>query len=643
VRVRSAIAALFSSALALGASAPATSQTAPVTSDIPAGFTPSDGFKDFTIRAVQIPMRDGVKLHTNLVIAKGLQRAPIVFVRTPYSADGSISRLPSNRYSMALPTIYAELAAAGYIIAVQDVRGRHRSGGDYVIGRPLVGPLNPTKVDHSTDTWDSIDWMVKNVPETNGKVGTTGVSYGGFTTLMSLVNPHPALRAAVPVNPMVDGWKGDDWFHNGAYRQSFTLDWVYWMSADKSSRHMLHFDRHDTYESWLKAGSAGDMAKLYGVDKLPAFQKLVAHPSYDEYWQQQALDRILAKEPLKVPTLHVHSLWDQEDIYGPPAVYAATETNDQGNDKNFMIIGPWRHGQSNAPDGAKLGAIDFNGNTSAWYRSKVLIPFLNQHLKDDGTRAGIAPVTAFETGANVWHSYERWPMSCSSGCPSRSRHIYLSPDGGLGWSAPAGSAGFAEYISDPARPVTYRQRPLLSTFNPQSTWGQWLVDDQRFAEARPDVVTFVSEVLGEDVRVAGQPIAKFFASTSGTDSDFVVKLIDVYPDEHPAAPELGGYELAISMDILRGRYRDDPSKPTPIPANKVVGYEIKLPNVSHKFLKGHRIMVQIQSSLFPLYDRNPQRFVPNIFTAKKSDYVKATQRIYASAKYPSRIELPVIP
>jgi putative CocE/NonD family hydrolase len=291
--VRRSVAALMASAAALLAVTPVGSQTA-MTPDIPANFAPSDDLKDFTVREVQIQMRDGVKLHTNLVIPKGARNAPVIFSRTPYSADRAISALPSNRYAMALPATYAELAAAGYIIAVQDVRGRYRSEGEYVIGRPLVGPLNSTKVDHATDAWDSIDWLVKNVPETNGKVGTTGVSYGGFTTLMSLVNPHPALKAAVPVNPLVDGWKGDDWFHNGAYRQSF-LDWVYRMSADKSSRYSLNFDRHDTYESWLNAGSVSDMARLMGIDKLPMFQKLVAHPAYDSFWQDQALDRILPR------------------------------------------------------------------------------------------------------------------------------------------------------------------------------------------------------------------------------------------------------------------------------------------------------------------------------------------------------------
>jgi putative CocE/NonD family hydrolase len=638
----------LASLLACTAASAALAQAAPqlqamVPSDIPAGFKPDARIKNYEIRTVQIVMRDGIKLNTLIVVPNDIKHAPIIFSRTPYSAEKAITGVPSNDYRQALPIGYAALAEAGYIIVVQDVRGRYGSEGDYIINRPLIGPLNPTKVDQSTDTWDSIDWLVKNVPETNGNVGTIGVSYGGWTTLMSLVNPHPALKAAVPINPLVDGWRGDDWFHNGAYRQSF-LDWVYRMSTDKSSKYGQQFDRHDVYESYLKAGSIGDMAKLWGIDKLPMFQKVAAHPAYDAFWQAQALDRILAKEPLKVPTLHVHSLWDQEDIYGAPATYAVMEAKDQGNDRNFMILGPWHHGQSMVMDGSKLGAIDFNGNSSDYYRQNVLIPFFDEHLKDNPPANTLAPVTAFETGANVWHRYDHWPMSCASGCPQPSKAIYLSANGGLGWSAPAGAAkdGFAEYVSDPARPVTYRQRPILGTYDPRTTWAQWLVDDQRFAEARPDVVTFVTEVLTDDVRLAGQPIAKFFASTSGTDSDFVVKLIDVYPAEYPQAPELGGYELAISMDILRGRYREDFSKAVPIPANQVLPYEIKLPQVSHKFLKGHRIMVQIQSSWFPLYDRNPQKFVPNIFFAKKSDYQKATQRIYASVKYPSRIELPVI-
>ena len=627
--------------LAGAATFPAQSQVAPMAPSDITNIPPDPALKNWSVRTLQVPMRDGVKLNTMVVLPRGVKNAPIIFARTPYGAEKAITGAPSNDYRLALPIAYADLAEAGYIVAVQDVRGRYGSEGDYIINRPLVGPLNNTKVDHSTDAYDSINWMVKNIPETNGKVGTIGVSYGGLTTLYSMINPHPALKAAVPINPLADGWMGDDWFHNGAYRQSF-LDWVYRMSADKSSKYALQFDRQDVYESWLTAGSVSEMAKLWGIDKLPMFQKLVAHPAYDEFWQLQALDKTLGKEPLKVPTLYVHSLWDQEDIYGAPATYAAMEPKDRRNDGNYMIIGPWRHGQSMSADGSKLGAITFNGNSSSWYRQKVLIPFFDEHLKDGGGKSGIAPVTAFETGANEWRRYDRWPMSCASGCPSQSKPIYLSADGGLGWTSPTGAGGFAEYVSDPARPVTYRQRPILGTYNPLTTWGQWLVDDQRFAEARPDVVTFVSDVLTDDVRLAGEPIAKFFASTSGTDSDWVVKLIDVYPAEYAEAPEMGGYELAISMDILRGRYRESFSKPAPIPANQVLPYEIKLPQVSHKFLKGHRMMVQIQSTWFPLYDRNPQKYVPNIFTAQKTDYQKATQRIWTSAKYPSRIELPVV-
>jgi putative CocE/NonD family hydrolase len=627
-------------ACAMSAGVPA--QVMPGDSDIPAGFRPSEEAKDFVTREVMIPMRDGTKLYTRIVIPKGVTNAPIIFLRTPYSAEKRITAATSNRYAVALPPTYADLAAAGYIIVGQDVRGRYKSEGEYVITRPLIGPLNKSGNDHSTDTWDSIDWLVKNVPESNGRVGLFGVSYEGFTTLMGLVNPHPALRAAVPVNPLVDGWTGDDWFHNGAFRQGF-LDWVYRMSADKSSRYDIAFDRYDTYESWLAAGSASEMARRLGLDQMPMFRRLVEHPAFDTFWQEQALDRILARYPLQVPVLHIHSLWDQEDIYGAPAVYHALEPKDRRNDLNYLVIGPWKHSQPLTRDGSRLGPIHFNGNTSTWFRQHVLLPFLNQHLKDGGAPSGIAPVTAFETGANVWQRYDRWPLSCASGCPSKSRHIYLLPDGGLDWRKPAGADGHVEYVSDPARPVTYRQRPILAVSHPQSTWRDWLVDDQRFAEARPDVVTFVSEVLTEDVRVAGQPIAKLFASTTGTDSDWIVKLIDVYPDEHAEAPELSGYQLAVSMDILRGRYRDDPAHPKPIPPNEVVAYEIRLPNVNHRFLKGHRIMVQVQSSWFPLYDRNPQTFVPNIFTAGKSDYVKATQRIYTSSRHPSSIELPVIP
>ncbi len=610
-------------------------------SDIPAKFV-SPVKPDYVKRDEMIPMRDGVKLHTVIVIPNGVKRAPIIFSRTPYSAARSLPTDTSNRLTSLLSPWLADLAAAGYIIVIQDVRGKFGSEGDYVLTRPLVGKWNRTKVDHATDTYDSIEWLVKHVPESNGKIGTMGTSYGGFTTLMSLVHPHPALKAAVPVNPLADGWTGDDWFHNGAFRQTY-MDYYYRQMTDRSSAKAWVFDRYDTFETWLKAGTPKAVADAYGLDQLPFWQRVQAHPAYDDYWSDQALDKILAKEPLAVPTLHVHSLWDQEDIYGAPATYAAMEPKDRANDANYLIMGPWNHGQSNG-DGSSLGPFKFDGDSGRWYRRNVLLPFLDARLKDGAAPADIAPVTAFETGANVWRRYSSWPQSCAEGCPHRSQPIYLAANNGLSFQAPsAADNAYDEYVSDPAKPVPNRLRPSRPTYATDSTWNRWLVDDQRFAGDRTDVLTYTSEALTETVHVAGQPIARFFASTSGSDSDWVVKLIDVYPDEVPGQADLGSYQWPIAMDILRGRYRDDPAHPTPIPSGEPVAYALKLPQVNHAFLKGHRIMVQIQSSWFPLYDRNPQTYVPNIFNARPEDFRKATQKVYRSGKYMSRIELPVIP
>jgi uncharacterized protein len=610
--------------------------------DIPAKFEQVTSLNDFEKREAMIPMRDGVKLYTVIVIPRGATHAPIILDRTPYSAAKFANRVPSQHVAIALPSAFAELALAGYIIVSQDVRGKYKSEGDYVMNRPLSGPLNATGVDHATDAYDTIDWLVKNVPESNGKVGTMGTSYDGFTVLMSLVNPHPALKAAVPFNPMVDTWIGDDWFHNGAFRQTYA-DYIYGQTADKKSDIDWTPDRYDAYETWLKAGSAGALGASVGMEQLPFWKRLISHPAYDAFWQGQAVDKILSGQPLSVPILYVHSQWDQEDIYGATAAYAATETKDVRNDMNFLVIGPWRHGGANG-DGSALGPIKFDGDTGRWFRKNVLLPFLDARLKDHAAPAKIAPVTAFETGENQWRQYDRWPQSCAAGCPFVSRNLYMGAANSLSFSAPkADPAGFDEYISDPHKPVTYRPRPIRPTYTEDSTWRRWLVDDQRFADDRSDVLAYTSEVLISPVRIAGQPIAHLFAATSGTDADWVVKLIDVYPDEVPGQVELGGYELPISMDIMRGRYRDDPAKPSAIPANKIVAYALKLPNADHVFLPGHRIMVQIQSSWFPLYDRNPQRFVDNIFLAKPADYIKAHQRIYRNAENASSVELPVVP
>ncbi len=612
----------------------------PAGGDIPADFKIPTGADDYLKREVMIPMRDGVKLHTVIIIPKGAARAPMILDRTPYNASKFASGSDSPRRALILPLSYGELADAGYIIVAQDVRGKYKSEGDYVMNRPLSGDLNHTPVDHSTDAYDTIDWLVKNVPESNGKVGTMGTSYDGFTVLMSLVNPHPALKAAAPFNPMVDTWKGDDWFHNGALRQTYA-DYIYAQTASKDSEDKWIAPRYDAYDTWLAIGSAGALGKEMNMDHLPFWQRLTQHPAYDSYWSEQAVDKILAARPLTVPTLYVHSQWDQEDIYGATAAFAATRAQSgAGHDNSYLVIGPWRHGGGNG-DGSSLGAIKFDGDTGRWFRLHVLLPFFDSHLKDGAPKADIAAVTAFETGANVWRRYDQWPQSCASGCPFKSAPLYLAPGAKLSFDKPSAGPAFDEYVSDPAKPVTYRPRPIRPTYASDSSWRRWLVDDQRFAADRTDVLTYTSDVLTAPLRIAGQPVAHLFASTSGTDVDWVVKLIDVYPDEVPGDVEMGSYELPVAMDIMRGRYRDDPAKPSAIPAGKVIGYTLKLPNADHVFLPGHRIMVQVQSSWFPLYDRNPQSFVPNIFFAKPADYVKATQRVFHKADAASYVDLPV--
>jgi len=603
--------------------------------DIPSQFNAPRGEFQYIRREVRIPMRDGAKLYAVLIIPKGAGKFPIMLDRTPYSADKSTERggfgpLPEN----ILSPLNAELVRAGYIVAVEDVRGKYKSDGDYVMNRPLKGPLNPTNVDHSTDAWDTIDWLVKNVPESNGRVGSFGTSYDGFTALMTLVNPHPALKASVPINPMVDVWKGDDWFHNGAFRQEM-IGYVYGQTANKKSEEEWFSSAYDDYATFLRYGSAGGYGRAMGMEQLPFWQRLTQHPAYDEYWQDQAVDRILAARPLSVPTLLIGSQWDQEDIYGAPAVFNAVKASPNAH----LALGPWYHGEVNSV-GMSLGPIDWGNDTARWFRQNVMLPFLNEQLKG-GPPANIARVTAFEGGTNQWQRLADWPQSCASACPANLTPLYLAPGNRLGFSAPAGEASDT-YISDPGRPVTYRARPNLPPFAPTSTWRQWLVDDQRFADGRPDVLTYSTAPMTAPLHLAGAPLVNLVASTSGSDSDWVVKLIDVYPDQYPQKPELGGYQLAIAMDIMRGRYRDDPAHPSAVPANQRVTYKFALPNVDYVIQPGHRLMVQVQSSWFPLYDRNPQTFVPNIFFAKASDYRPATQRVFTGAQG-TWIGLPVVP
>jgi uncharacterized protein len=614
-------------------------------SETPEKFEPTNYGFDYSKRDVMIPMRDGAKLHTVIITPKGARRAPILLTRTPYNATELTSHAQSSHLGPIL-TGYDNatdvIVGGGYIRAVQDVRGKYGSEGDYVMNRPLRGPLNPTQVDHSTDTYDTIEWLVKNVPESNGKVGILGISYDGFLPLMALINPHPALKVSVPMNPMVDGWMGDDWFHNGAFRQQ-NMPYIYEQVATRANEAKWWTSHFDDYDMYLQAGSAGELGRRRGLEQVGFWRKLLEHPSYDAFWRLQAMDSILAPHPLQVPVMLVHSLWDQEDIYGDIAVYKVIKPWDVDNDKVFLVLGPWCHGQE-IQDGSSLGALKFGSDTALYFRQEILRPFLDHFLKDDAPKMDVAPVMAFETGTNKWRRLPAWPTGCASGCQIQSTPLYFNKGLKLSLTAPkSGDAAFEEYVSDPAKPVPFRARPIRPTgYTNELTWWRWLVDDQREASGRTDVVSFVSDVLTAPVKISGQPIANLIASTSGTDSDWVVKVIDVYPDEVAGQPEMGGYQLMVSADIFRGRYRESLETAKPIEADKPLLYRFALPTANHVFLPGHRIMAQIQSSWFPLYDRNPQTFTPNIFWAKPENYRKATQRIYHAPGQASFIEMPLV-
>ncbi len=607
--------------------------------DIPKAVTAPSVNDDYIKRELMIPMRDGVKLYTVIVLPKGARNAPILLTRTPYNASKRAERTNSPHMLAILPLSDEVFVKDGYIRVFQDVRGKYKSEGDYVMTRPVRGPLNATATDHVTDAYDTIDWLVKNTPETNGRVGMIGSSYEGFTVVMALLNPHPALKVAAPESPMVDGWMGDDWFHYGAFRQT-NFDYTSQQTTKKDEGEAVPRGAYDDYEAFRQAGSAGAYARLHGLDQLPWDEKMIEHPAYDAFWQGQALDKLIVEHPPQIPVMWLQGLWDQEDMWGAIHCYLALKARGQA-DHNYLVMGPWRHSQVNA-DGYNLGPLKWDGDTTLQFRRDVLKPFFDQYLKTDGPKADTPPVFIYNTGENHWDRLKNWPLACEQGCAAPLKPLYLESDFGLGFDKPTGSESAADsYVSDPAKPVPYLSRPVR--FSDGERWRQWLITDQRFVADRTDVLTYASGVLTAPVRISGAPVAELFASTTGTDSDWVVKLIDVSPDEVPSQPELGGYELAVSMDIFRGRYRESFEHPSAIPAGQPQRYRFALPTTNHVFEPGHRIMVQIQSSWFPLYDRNPQTFVPNIFYAKPADYLKATETVYRSAGQASAVWLPVVP
>jgi putative CocE/NonD family hydrolase len=580
----------------------------------------------FTRTQAMIPMRDGVRLNTQVYTpSRASERLPFLLLRTPYG----IGELSSAQLAAALP----ELTADGYVIVQQDIRGRFKSEGEFVMLRQPRDPKDKKAIDESTDTYDTIEWLLKNVPNNNGRVGIAGTSYGAWLSVMGMLEPHPALKAAVTQASPADMWIGDDFHHNGAFRLSYGFEYVYMMESSKEISNVAAVvDRYDAYEWYLGLGPLSNADAKYFHNRLPTWNDFVNHPNYDAFWKRQGFAPWLNR--VTVPTLNVAGWWDQEDFYGPLKIYELLERHDSAN-MNFLVVGPWNHGGWSRGDGQRLGPVDFGSKTAEYYRKNVLARFLAYHLKGQGA-LDLPEALTFRTGANEWVRHDEWP-------PKRNavaRQLYFQADGKLSFDPPPRTATEASdsYISDPANPVPYRRRPVEL----RSGWTTWLVEDQRFVDHRPDVLTWTTEPLKDDVVVSGKVAAHLFASTSGTDSDWIVKVIDVYPENYQPDPKMGGYELMIAGDVFRGRYRNSFEKPEPVVPDAVTHYTIAFPANDHVFLKGHRIMVQVQSTWFPVIDRNPQRFVANIFLAKESDFQRATQRVFRSGQHASFITMPVI-
>lgn len=590
-----------------------------------------------------IPARDGVRLHTLLFRPKDAPGPlPIVLLRTPYGVEGSGRRLEGWLRAMA---------EDGYVFAFQDIRGRFGSEGDFVMQRPpCPAGSDRSCVDEGTDAYDTIDWLVRHVPDNNGRVGMLGISYGAWLTVMATLHPHPALKAASPQASPADDFIGDDFHHGGAFRLSYGFEYAAMMETDRENT-QFEFPVHDTYGWYLELGALSHVDERYLHGTIPTWNDFVEHPNYDEHWRSQAVATWLGG--VTVPTLSVAGWWDQEDFYGPLTIYKRLERSDSAG-INALVVGPWRHGGWSSGPGDSLGAIRFGSPTGRHFREEVQAPWFHRLLKGAPGDAGPLPgAVTFETGSDRWRTWAEWPPRDGVA----DRDLYLreeglasfdppagpSAEGDGSGPAPAGTPFFDEYVSDPAHPVPYRRRPIEPTYDPTgSGWYTWLVQDQRFVADRPDVLSWETPPLEHDVTVAGNVVARLFASTSGGGSDWVVKLIDVYPDRVPERPAMGGYQLMVAKNVLRARFRNGWAHPERVVPGKVTPYTIDLLDTDHTFLKGHRIMVQVQSTWFPVIDRNPQTWVPNIFEARDEDFRKATQRVYRSRSYPSRISLPVV-
>jgi hypothetical protein len=583
--------------------------------------------------AVLIPMRDGVRLNTSIYAPKNAA-APLPFLmkRSPYGIGDGISPEAFTNPQSSM----RELVDEGYIFVFQDIRGRYKSEGKFVMQRPPRDQNDPKAIDESTDAYDTIAWLLKNVPNHNGRVGIFGVSYDGWLAAMAMLDPHPALKAVSPQASPADMFLGDDFHHNGAFRLSYGFEYAAMMETSNINTN-FSFDQYDTYEWYLELGPLSTVNAKYLLGKIPTWNDFVAHPNYDAFWQKQAMAPYLIRVTL--PTLNVAGWWDQEDFYGPLKIYQTLEKQDSKS-MNYFVVGPWNHGGWNRAEGSKLGKIDFDSATSKYFREKIQAPWFAHFLKDKSASEWPEAIT-FQTGSNTWQSYEQWPPRKSV----TERNLYFQPHGKLSFDPPqqTGESEFDSYVSDPAHPVPYRARPIEPTYYPAgSGWSTWLLEDQRFAHNRPDVLSWESEPLQEEITITGNIVAHLFASTSGTDSDWIVKFIDVYPEHYPKDVKMSGYQLMIANEVFRGRFRNSFEKPEPIAPNQINEYVIDLHSLNHRFGAGHRIMVQVQSTWFPLIDRNPQKYVENIFLAKEADYQAATQRVFRSRQFPSHVSVPVV-
>ena len=582
---------------------------------------------------VMISMRDGVKLFTEIISPVNSKvTLPVLITRTPYGAK---TNYPANEsFTMDDYLYVSALAKGGYIFVFQDIRGKYKSEGSMQIHQPLIHATQKGAVDESTDTWDTVDWLIKNVKNNNGRAGIFGISYPGWLALVGAVDPHPALKAASEQACMGDLFLGDDFHHNGAFRLSYGMEYTYEVEFDKTTDSNFPFPQYDLYDWYLNLGSLKNVNEKYFHNKIATWNSFVGHPDYDAYWQKNSpLNYIQYPQ---IPQLHVGGYYDQEDINGPQLMYTHMEKKDTFN-RNYIVLGPWNHGQWARNKGDSLGTISFDINTSEYFQA-LQKKWFDHWLKDSPLVSNnFEEAYCFQTGSNQWKTYKSWPPK-----EATVQKLYAGNNNRCSFTKPTANVGFVSYISDPSKPVPYRTQPIEATYGRGSRWKPWQVEDQRFVYSRPDVVSFTMDSLTNDLTVTGKIMAHLFASTSGTDADWIVKLIDVYPNFDTKSLSMSEYQLPVAMEVFRGRYRKSFSHPSPLMPGKPEEFVIDLHDINHTFKKGHRIMIQVQSTWFPLIDRNPQKFVPNIFNARETDFTKAEQRIYFSAKSPTYIELPVM-